>query len=224
MDYIHKRLNVLYHKAIDIRALIAKVPGEKEILRMPISLESLPSDDRKLLHGETIGVFLDGECYAFAIALHRGLSLPMVGLIVDGVIRHAAVKLREDVYFDSRGEISLREFGAPFARPPYAIQAITEEDLRNVRPVPEQTIALARRRAESLWPDLSWENSAQDRVLSFATELEELSRKQGIWIRSPFPAARPMLAFYTDEDDEKVTYTLYETCSSTAYSIERTFE
>lgn len=142
------------------------------------------------------GMFLKGECYAFAIALHQGLGWPIVGLIdSDNAVRHALVrKPRSRLLYDARGPVTSRRVGAIFKlTSPYKLLPIEEQGLRDIRPIGEESIARARQMAEVLWPVLPWKNSLQARAQVFATELEILSRKHGLWIRATNPTQAPIL-------------------------------
>lgn len=167
--------------------------------------------------------FLDGECYAFALALHRGLGWPMVGLMDGKVIRHAAAQpaLRTLQLYDVRGVTNLfgEEFGRPFGiKPPYDLREVSEEDLRAVRPIHERTIERAAYWAEVMWPHWPWKQGYAIRAKAFADDLEKLSRKHGLWIRSVTPTLRPVLA--RSKGDE-LGYTISMTDGDTAFTIDR---
>ncbi len=167
--------------------------------------------------------FLDGECYAFAIALNRNLGWPIIGLMDDnGIPRHALVHSRSHgILFDVRGSFTVheQELGRPFSfRPPYNLQKLTENDLLRVRPVHERTISYALRMAEIIMPDLPWKESRMIRARQFCDELETLCRKHGFWIRSPVPTARPILCETADDEDG---YTLRWTDCGMQFIIDR---
>ena len=89
--------------------------------------------------------YLNGECYAFAIAMHRATGFPMVGLVGElqkkTTVIHAAVLNPEGKFFDARGVVSEEEFGKPFGyKPPYRLKQVSEPDLRDIRPVDEHEI------------------------------------------------------------------------------------
>ena len=163
---------------------------------MAVLVQRLEGKARNLLHSTVVGIFLDGECYAFAIALHRALGWPIYGLATeDHSVRHACVRTPHGKYFDARGEVSDKDLGRPFSAPePLTLRPITEETLEAVRPVHERTIVQARHYAEMLWPDLPWPDSFSAQVSAFLAELEILSDKHRVWIRSPYPASRPVLS------------------------------
>jgi hypothetical protein len=166
---------------------------------MTIMIKPLNQRDRKFVHELAGGVYLDGECYAFAIALHRGLGFPMVGLVQDdGVVRHAAAysSLNHKIY-DVRGahEQDSEEFGRLFGfAPPYNLEQVTEERLLKQRLVHERSIEKAAEFAEMLWPELPWQNSFADRVKAWAEDIEKISRKHGVFFRSPLPTMRPIVS------------------------------
>lgn len=197
---------------------------------MTLVMKRLSRDDTECLHSMLKATYLDGDCYAFAIALHRELWWPMYGLITNGtdgerVIRHAFVDggyARSGIYFDARGwfnEASLSQlFGV--SRASGDIAPVTEDDLRAVRPVRESSIANAARMAEVLWPDLPWKGRLR-RVEAFARELEELSRKHGFWVTGPTVTTWP--ALYEGSEDV-AGYTVTPTPSANAYLISRRLE
>ena len=166
------------------------------------------------------GMYFEGECYAFAIALRQGLGWPIVGLMHKGVVRHAVVRKPEDgTLFDARGPITeIEELGRPFQVPqPYELRELKEDDLLAIRPVHERSIARARDIAEKIWPDLPWNDSSLARARQFAQELEALSRKYDIWLRAPVPATPPILV--VAEGDEG-GYTLSPSLNA-LYTIDR---
>lgn len=144
-------------------------------------------------------MFLDGECYAFAVALHCGLSWPMFGLMRNNEIRHAFLypaNVSNGVFFDARGYIAEEKLGKPFGvDQPYELRQIEEKDLYAKRPILDNSIDKARQFAEIIWPNLPWKGGTRaDKILEFAREFEALSRKHGLWIRAAFPGTPPLLA------------------------------
>lgn len=186
----------------------------------------LDDEARETLHNMAVSVHLDGECYAFAIALSRNLGWKMLGLMPTGgsAPRHAAVYGALDhKLYDVRGSFKQDDprFGEPFGVGlPYKLKPITEDLLRKVRPVHENTIAMAQKFAESIWPHYPWINSAARRMRAFADDLEALSRKHKIWLRAPYPGAKPIL---NNECDEEAGYTICPTDDSIAFTIDRRF-
>ena len=180
--------------------------------------------DKKFLQDLCFGMFLDGECYAFAIALNEGLGWPMVGLMSGKEIRHAAVRRPDGKLHDARGPVSEQQFGHPFCfAPPYDLRTVTAEDLiRAGEPNGPRkfSIDMARRTAEALWPELPWENSLASKVSAFAEELEALSRKHGLWIRSSVPTAASMIAIGLDDEGG---YELRPTVDGVTFTIDRYF-
>jgi len=186
---------------------------------MPTHIERLASTFTKTLHELALGVFQDGECYAFAIALSRSLGWHIVALMDGAVIRHALIRDPNGDFRDVRGKVAPAEIGSPFGlRPPLTFRDISELDLLAVRPVDETTIDEARQLAEIIWPDLPWHHSKAEKVKLFADRLEELSRQFGFWIVAPFPTARPLL-FVAFGDEEG--YTVCPTANLGGWTIER---
>jgi hypothetical protein len=158
------------------------------------------SEDYKILHNLVCRVFLEGECYAFAIALNRGLGWPMVGLMKENVIWHAGVRVPDGRIRDARGILTEYKFGIHFMPQPFNIREITTDELYATRPVEESFIKDARQFAEVLWPDLPWVESHTTKLKEFADELEALSRKHGLWICGGVPGNPPRL--FTEKGGE----------------------
>lgn len=185
---------------------------------MSTVLKPLDSESVEVLHGICLGTYLDGQCYEFAIALHRKLGLPMVGLIDGGTIRHALLRHTDGSLRDVRGVVSLLEVGKPFGiQQPYNLRDISEADILKVRPVRENGIDTAIHLAELIWPDLQWNGEAK-KVTAFVEELEVLSRKHGIWIRAAYPTAMPVLS---EAFGEELGYTITPTANAGGYLLDR---
>lgn len=193
-----------------------------------MTTQILPLDEeaRETLQGMAMSIYLDGECYAFAIALSRGLGWPMVGLTLDHpsprTPRHAAVYCSfTHTLHDVRGSLPQDSeiFGAPFScRPPYVLSSVTEEDLHNVRIVEDRSIAHARNLAEAIWPEYPWINSRAKRVKAFVDDLEAVSRRHGLWLRSPYPTARPIIS---EEFGKESGYTMQALDTGLEFTIDR---
>jgi len=177
-----------------------------------VTFHPFSKEERERFYEMCRALFTDGECYAFALALHRGLGFPLVGLMSGKVIRHAGVRTPGGALMDIRGEVSPEEFGDPCEVPlPYEIKEITEEDLKAQRPVQERAIENAMLLIEKIWPGLpGWRGSDfRRRAQAFMEGLEELSRKHGVFIRAPFPTTRPVLCdVFGDEQGYAVWPTL----------------
>lgn len=184
---------------------------------LPLDAEGLDA-----VRSVALSTFLEGECYAFAIAIHRGTGLPIVGLMEGVVPRHAfAYWPQKSMFIDVRGEhgINGMELGKPFHhRPPYDLQDINEGRLFGQRPVEDATIAMAMCWAELLMPHLPWKKGRMERVSKFCDELEKLCRRHGFWIRSPYPTTKPIL--YEADDDED-GYSIQPIATGTSYTIDR---
>ena len=169
---------------------------------MTTVLESIDKGTLEAFHDIWAGMFLHGECYAFAIALSRGTGWPMVGLMRDNKIDHAGVRRPDGMIQDIRGAISEQDFARPFpVSPLHLLLPVTEDELRTVAPVHEMMIATASRIAQALWPDIPWkEDTLQSRVIAFADALEKLSRDHGFWIRGATPGSSPMIALSGDDE------------------------
>ena len=183
---------------------------------MPTIFESLDVQDLGRLKAIAMGVHLDGECYAFAIALHRGLGWPIVGVMEGsiasrtGVIRHAVVRAPDGKHWDVRGHVEEGQIGAPFSlEKPYVLKPITETDLFKARPVHENVIERASLLAQAFWPELPWKKEAlHARMLSFTGELEALCREHRIWIKLHILTSIVLGEAYGDEKGFRVRPTL----------------
>lgn len=182
---------------------------------MSIKLEKLDQENWDSLHRMATCIYLDGQCYEFAVALHRGLGWKMVGLItgsvVGPVIRHVLVESPDGKLWDVRGVVPLAEIGKPFNVDKVALEYVmTEEKLKAVRPISEEAIERASLVAEALWPELLWRtNTFQGRALWFMSDLESLCRRHGVWIRAPYPVAQIVLGkAYGDEEGFRISPTM----------------
>lgn len=167
------------------------------------------------------GVYLHGECYAFSIALHRGLGWPIIGLVCDNEVRHALVRNPDDnnLYYDARGKVCEANLQLPLRiSPPYELRDIEEQDLYAIRPIQPMSIMRAMRIAQLLWPDMAWLNSVHSHLLAFAKDLEAISRKHGLWIRAAVPGCPPMIA---EAGGDEGGYIFKPTDDSITYSLDR---
>ena len=191
---------------------------------MPTRIEKLDRESIEVLHDMSVSVYLDGECYAFAIALHEGLGWPIIGLMNGSEIRHAAVRSPDGRLHDVRGVVSEKEFGKPFGLSSLCrLREVTVKDLRRLgesEEVRRRSVAMARKMAEAMWPELPWKDSVVQRTRVFCDELEALCRKYRLWIRSPYPAAKPMLA--VGQGDEG-GYEICPTVDGLTFTVDRYF-
>lgn len=192
---------------------------------MPTRTLPLNEADRRVVHRCFLTGFLHGECYAFAIALHEGLGWPIVGLMVGDVIYHAAVKDPEGRLFDARGFVPEMEFGMPFGvRPPFTLHEMSPHELdRDGEPEERRAhlIQLARQYAETAWPELPWKDASVQRIKAFCDALEQVCRRHGLWIRAPYPAARPVI---TTEDGKEGGYEIQPTVNNSEFTLNRYFK
>lgn len=153
---------------------------------------NLSENDRDSIHQLIKTIYLDGECYAFAIALHRNLGWPMHALKVGRILRHVAVRGPDGYFYDARGRFEDAVFAKPFANvgKSYSIVPVSEGQLYDKRPISDLSIDRASGMAQIIWPDLPWLTSTfRQRSLLFLKELESLCRKHGVWIRSSLPTS-----------------------------------
>ena len=164
---------------------------------------------------------IHGQCYYFALALHRGLEWTLVGLMEGETVVHAGVRSPEGKFWDGRGEISVDEFVRPFTRDDsWVISEVTEVMLvRKI--VQEHLVEYFQKKAQGVWPELPWKTtSCQEQISSFADELEALSRKHGLWIYGSIPTMLPMVAEgYGDEAGYEITMQ----ANGDSYTINRVF-
>lgn len=164
-----------------------------------VSLDADEYEDTEALSA----VFLEGECYAFAVALQRLTGFEMVALKTEAhPTRHAAVRDQAGRLYDARGFVSEAAFGIPFGvSPPYDLWVVTLEELRAIRPVHDYTIERAEMFIETTRPELVRFPTVRTRqIIAFLDGLEVLSRQHGLWIRSRLPMVPPYLAeAYGDE-------------------------
>jgi hypothetical protein len=163
---------------------------------MPAIFTTMPRTHRVFLWKMIYSMCLHGQCYPFAIALHRALGWPMIGLSYRERIVHAVLRRPDGIYFDVRGSITETQLGAPFCiYPPFTLVEVDEETLRRLQPnINDRFILSLQEKARQIWPRLPWTPSpTQVQVEGFLTELEALSRKYGIWIRANTPATPPFL-------------------------------
>jgi hypothetical protein len=161
---------------------------------MILQIKPLEDDFRSTLEDKCAGVYLQPECYAFAIALHRGIGWPIIAIKVNGILQHAAVLQPDGSFRDARGVIEKKDEGdfvAPFTGgAPYDIITVSEASLLHVRPVHDISIERASLMAEVIWPNLPWKmHTLQQRSRNFLNELGLLCEKYGVWIRSSVPNA-----------------------------------
>lgn len=175
-----------------------------------IIIHSLREDPEayEMLHALCTGMYLGGECYAFAAALHEGLGWPIIGLMAGDVLRHAAVRSPDGRLIDARGFILEEEFGTPFGiTPPYHLTEVCRIDLREGETEKGRASSTlrARRYAEILFPELPWKDSLLQRAAAFLAELEAISQKYGLWLRPATPAGQPILyERYGDESGYEI--------------------
>lgn len=190
---------------------------------MPTVIKPLDDDVREFLDNMLKGIYLEGQCYEMAIALHRGLNWPLIGFVQDmygqSVIRHAAVRHPENGFFDGRGWVSEQNFFAPFGEKGSIITFELETELKHrTRPIQESGIKMAGKLAMSRWPELPWvADTYFQKIGAFLNDIERVCRRHGFWFSSPTAAGWPMIV--TGENDE-VGYAL-ATTGNGAYTANR---
>ena len=181
-----------------------------------------PSRETSKFLLEAMAATIYGNCYPVAIALHRGLEWPLIGLTNGEDIVHAGVRAPNGMPWDGRGELTEQEFEKPFLNfSSFMIQSISEKDLFiRSSPAIEYWVELMLRRAQLAWPDLPWKiRTPQDRVMAFANELEELSRKYGLWICGMTPTSLPVV--FECQNNEAARYEVKLTAEGNAFTVNR---
>ncbi|MDP3778469.1 MAG: hypothetical protein Q8R30_00275 [bacterium] len=185
---------------------------------MPV-LAKLIGEDFEALHLTAKGLFLHGQCYEFAIAMHRATGWPLVGLMKESTIEHAGVRSHNGLIHDCRGPNTPKDFSKEFDLSPDNIQNITEQDMYGTRKIYEGSIRLASRIAQSLWPELPWKpNTLHNRMIAFMEDLEKLSHDHNLWIRSAVPGCRPVIS---EGDNLEGGYFFSPTATASAYVMDR---
>jgi hypothetical protein len=162
---------------------------------MSVIIKPLGDDVRDFLDKLIAGNYLDGHCYELAIALHRALGWPLIGLIQSlygqSVIRHAAVRHPDSGFFDGRGWISDDQFTDPFGHGSIVTFHLESELKHRTRPILENHITMAGKLAMSRWPELPWLGDTHFRkIVSFLDDLEILCRRHGFWLHD-WPSIAP---------------------------------
>ncbi|MCF7816032.1 MAG: hypothetical protein K9M10_01175 [Candidatus Pacebacteria bacterium] len=191
---------------------------------MVTRIVSVDSDERGLLHELVLKQFLDGDCYAFALAVSEGTKWPMVGLFEGSVARHACIKTPDGMFFDARGFVTNEDIGAPFGlSTPHNMKLVFPNDLIREGETKERVtwaIARARTFAETLWPNLPWDTSHVDKVRGFIDELEILCLRHGFYISAQIPGMPPMVVPIDGNEDG---YTATQLIDGRQYSLMRRF-
>ncbi len=191
---------------------------------MPVLCQHLSHNDREDLRLSNM-LYLDGECYAFAIALHRLTSWTIVGLMQGDVPFHAAVRDDRNRLRDFRGVVPHAKFGPHFGMyPPYDLRDLVPDDLLRVRPVSEHSIATALTLAEAIWPDLPqppWCRRA--RAVRFAEALERVCHEHGMWFTAPIPGTHGW-PFLTFDDDDRQGIELRPAITGNSFYVNSHFE
>lgn len=188
---------------------------------MKIIIKELNDTERERMHQICISLFLTGHCYALAIALSRGTGWPIYGIIKDGLVWHAGVRDENERFWDARGRVDDGKIGEPFGLGDgLMMRQVTEEELQVTKFMNEIVIHRASVLAQMIWPNLPWNREAyRTRVLSFIRELDEISRKHQVWIRSEVPNR----AMVVDQMDGREGFQV-EPSATGQYFLKRYFE
>lgn len=170
-----------------------------------ITFKTPRSDQVQALYRAVAGMYLFGNCYPFAAALHRDLGWPLFGLRSvnpTGVrISHAFVQKPDGPFWDVRGPVDKALVGELYDISPDNIGPVTLEELQKSGPFRKDAVDRASRIAQALWPDLPWHADIfRSRTRSFLGELETLCRKHHLWMRAAIPAQK--IHLYEMDGDE----------------------
>lgn len=145
--------------------------------------------------------FLNGHCYAFAVALHDELGWQIMGLMYKNKTHHAFLRDSGGNFFDARGYVQPEKLDDLFSlfyflKGQYELKEIKKEDLYRTGTVLISDIDKAKNFAPIIWPGLPWKrkNTRANRIKVFTEELEALGRKHNLWISVTSPETPSLLA------------------------------
>ncbi|KKT24476.1 MAG: hypothetical protein UW11_C0046G0001, partial [Parcubacteria group bacterium GW2011_GWA2_43_9b] len=88
-----------------------------------------------------------------------------------------------------------------------------------VKPIGQRAINFILNVAQAVWPSLPWRiESSKDRIFSFVSELEALSRKHNLWIYGSIPTMLPTIA---EGQGDEFGYQLATTLDGLNFTINR---
>lgn len=182
---------------------------------LPVKILPFPEEDKSILIPA-----LDGPCYEYAVALTSNTQWPLVGLILDGTIRHAGVRRPDGLIHDARGAIDDDTFASASVGQDqsFEIRPITETELVATRPIDRGLVRHFCAAIPCTWPELPLpDNHPLKRMAAFAEALRRISMEHGICIREAYPTAPVHLAIV--EGDER--YVLTPTIDGRSYVLTR---
>jgi hypothetical protein len=166
-------------------------------------LESDPYG-HEVLKGILLDSFLDGLCYEFAIAIHKLTHWPIFGLLHENTFRHVFLKPERRQYFDARGFVKRKDLATPFNDLPSGrrlrIASISPNELMNLRELDDESVRFAMEYAGKVWPEILRKSGQQQRIHTFLQQLNALCSQHKVWIRAPFPNARPIICDATGDE------------------------
>jgi hypothetical protein len=176
---------------------------------MTVLVNNTSEHQKELLSGLLHG-YLHGECYAFAVALHRALGWTLILLTDSRSPVHVVVQNpKTQIFHDARGIVPAEKLSDPFSiTPPCTLRALSEAELQQMLPIQEASIQKAMEIAEIVWPEYPWQDTTVNRARRFAQALETLCKEHGFWLRASVPASPPILyPSYGDEQGFALTPT-----------------
>lgn len=177
--------------------------GEHSMIILKTLHESDPQG-HEMLKSILLGVFLDGLCYEFAIAVHNMTRWPIFSILHGGEVRHAFLKPNPRQYFDARGFVKRKDLATPFENLPRGgrlyIKPISPSELMDLRTIDSESVRSAMEYAEKVWPEILGEFSRPQQIHKFLQQLNALCLQHKVWIRSPFPNAKPIICDATGDE------------------------
>lgn len=151
---------------------------------MPVIIRELSEEDRAAAHASNMH-FFNGNCYSFAVALHRLTGWQIVGLVRSCEIwpDHVGVRDPDGNLRDYRGIVPYKEFGRYFGyTAPYKLRDYSPEELARSSGVRESLVELALDLIEVIWPELPMRIDGKlARAHRFTAAMEQLCRDHDIW-------------------------------------------
>ncbi len=167
-----------------------------------IELKKLGEEEAESVSRMIEAMYLEGNCYEFALGIHRDTGLPIIGLVNDGTVWHVGIRYTDGRFFDARGFVEESEIEVPFRKQgPFEIRIVAIDELLASREISGEGAARASMLVQALHPDFPWRESVLiNRIRLFMEALEGLCKTHGLMIRAPFQTTRPIIdVAYGDE-------------------------
>jgi hypothetical protein len=160
-----------------------------------IEIKKLGEEDAESVSHMIEGIYLEGNCYEFALGVHQDTGFPLAGLVNNGTVWHAGVRHSDGRFFDARGFVEESDIEVPFRKQgPFEIREITIQEMQASRQISEEGALHASQMVQVVYPDFPWnECSLISKTRAFLDELEELCRLHGFMIRAPYVTTQPIV-------------------------------